>query len=144
MPNPSYSFDASPGRSRSFGARPGSLEHYPAGFSRKDGMKIINPALVASFKGRLCEYCRQSRNTTAHHEHTRGSGGSDVRWNLISLCRPAFDRDSSAGCHRMRHDGHISHEEIRALIAKREGVDDPEKIDEFCYWLKRQPKELLT
>jgi hypothetical protein len=58
-----------------------------------------------------------------------------VRENLISLCRPNFST-GYAGCHREAHDGNISREEIRRIIAMRERISE-EKVDQRFYDLRR-------
>lgn len=102
-------------------------------------MKIENAALLAQMREPgNCEYCRKwCRRRAGHHFFlTRGAGGSDVTWNLISLGDPNY---WTCTCHQDIHDGRILREDVLAVVAAREGVLQSE-IESFNYWLLRAPK----
>lgn len=48
-----------------------------------------------------------------HHIYTIGSGGGDIKENLIQLC---------ADCHIAAHAGYVGKSELIEIVAEREGV----------------------
>ncbi len=142
-----------PGATPHFGYTPGS---WPGSFivanydarqglafqaGRVQGLKmiILNPALMREFSAKqICEYCgRYARRMECHHMMGRGFGGGtrmDVRWNLIALCN-FMDSD----CHGRAQRYQIPVEEIRQIIADREGTTS-ETVEDFLFWLARQPR----
>lgn len=55
--------------------------------------RISNPDLLEKFRRRKCQLCGKSP-VDACHIKTKGSGGDDVEWNLLSMCR---------NCHNLQH-----------------------------------------
>lgn len=48
--------------------------------------RVADKTLLNEFKGSSCAICGKTDGTVGHHIKTRGSGGGDVRKNLIALC----------------------------------------------------------
>lgn len=61
----------------------------------------------------VCEYCRRHATEQIHHIVTRGSGGPDLRENLIALCTVH---------HSMAHTGQIRKDSLQTMVAHREGI----------------------
>ncbi len=75
-------------------------------------------------------YCPDGRDP--HHLHTKGSGGSDLRCNLVSLKR---------ACHGNHHGGGPPcTSDLLWIIAKREGVSI-DVIKEVNNWFRRLDKD---
>ena len=68
---------------------------------------------IAACRKPYCERCRRAANIEPHHMFSVGSGGCDIKENLIQLCTQ---------CHIDTHAGNIEREELLAIVAKREGV----------------------
>lgn len=79
-----------------------------------------------------CRRWQQVRHCS--HLYSKGTGQLDIRINLAGLCW----RCHLEGNHR--HGGHPDFEELRQLIADREGCD-PEWITDEIYRLRRLSKE---
>jgi hypothetical protein len=58
----------------------------------------------------LREQCLQGIDV--HHIHSRGSGGGDIKENLICLCRKH---------HNMAHNGLITRKQLEAMLERRYG-----------------------
>lgn len=83
-----------------------SKEFYPVPKNKR----IENKKLIDK-KKHNCEYChRRKCYTNTHHIKSKGSGGNDVKDNLIELC---------SNCHRKVHDGIIKKQELLEIIKKR-------------------------
>lgn len=74
--------------------------------------RIVNPKLIKQMKAiGYCERCFNDwKDLETHHIKSKGSGGHDVKDNLVCLCWV---------CHRMVHDGNISRDELRELVSNR-------------------------
>ncbi len=80
-------------------------------------MRIVNPAEIEYVRNKRDGFCMWgiikqdgcSGGLDVHHIDTRGSGGDDVRENLITLCRKHHDQ---AGAHR------ITPDELKAILTK--------------------------
>lgn len=59
--------------------------------------RISNNKLLKDKKGK-CEICGKSGQTEKHHIKTKGASGSDIKENLIEVCRT---------CHTKIHTGEI-------------------------------------
>lgn len=59
--------------------------------------RIVNKKLLKDKKG-MCEICHKYTQTEKHHIKTKGSGGDDIKENLIEVCRR---------CHTKIHTGEI-------------------------------------
>lgn len=73
---------------------------------RTDDSKIIK-----LIRKEYCELCGQKATGEPHHIRPRSLRGDDVPENLIQLC---------FNCHRLYHDGKISHHQLIPIVAKRE------------------------
>jgi len=71
-----------------------------------------------------CEKCNHPAYAEPHHIYTVGSGGGDIRENLIQL-------SCSNACHTKAHSGEISKNELLLIVAKRESktVEEIKKIN---------------
>ena len=59
-----------------------------------------------------CEKCKiENQSFETHHIKSKGSGGHDVKDNLICLCWK---------CHRLVHTGEISKDELRRIVSERD------------------------
>lgn len=78
--------------------------------------RIDDPKAISAIRkeaGGFCEYCGASHSSLqVHHIKTEGSGGGDVRDNLIALCWI---------CHTKAHHANILKAELRKIVKKREG-----------------------
>ena len=79
--------------------------------------RIVNKKMIQECRKPYCEYCGGRANCEPHHVHTVGSGGGDIRENLIQLCR---------SCYIKAHSGSISKTECIAIITEREGITTDE------------------
>lgn len=103
--------------------------------------------VIQNESGGLCEYvnpesglrCNEPAYGEPHHVRTRGSGGADIRENLIHLCGEH---------HSMFHNGNIDRHHLIEVVAKREGktveeiydhlkISIPENVEPI-----RRPKEI--
>ena len=75
-------------------------------------IRIKDTKLIKAMKDvGWCEYCGKSiEQLETHHIKSKGSGGNDVRDNLIALCTT---------CHRTVHDGNISRDELKRIVRER-------------------------
>ncbi len=48
--------------------------------------RIIDEQLLRAYRGIPCVICGSRTGTVAHHKKTRGSGGDDIKENLLALC----------------------------------------------------------
>lgn len=77
--------------------------------------RIIDKKMIKTIRTNHCEYCGRLCNIEPHHVFSRGSGGGDIRENLIQLC---------SQCHVNTHAGNMPSKEIcLKIIAKREHTD---------------------
>lgn len=81
--------------------------------------RITDRKMIAMMRKPYCEYCRGRATGEPHHVFTRGSGGGDIRENLVQLC---------GSCHTLAHDGGIHQMALVALIARREGKTKDEIV----------------
>lgn len=85
--------------------------------------RISNKYILKEMRKSYCEYCGRRCNIEPHHVYSRGSGGGDIRENLIQLC---------SECHRSTHSGNKpSKEDCLLVIGQREGktIDTIHKIN---------------
>ena len=75
--------------------------------------KIISKENILAIKKRCCELCNNYANELPHHIRTTGSGGDDIKENLIQLCFK---------CHIKAHSGEIKKESLFTIVAKRENL----------------------
>ena len=75
--------------------------------------RIINRKMIQACRKNRCEYCGTVTNIEPHHINTRGSGGGDIKENLIQLCTQ---------CHINAHSGVLNKEECMEVVAVREGL----------------------
>lgn len=75
--------------------------------------RIIERKMIQRCRKSYCEYCGKPSNIEPHHVFTVGSGGGDIKENLIQLCTMH---------HIQAHGGEIRKEELIEIIAKREGM----------------------
>lgn len=63
--------------------------------------RIIDKKLCKSYQGLPCLVCGSRFSTVGHHIRSKGSGGSDIKENLIPLChehhREIHDNPKSCG-----------------------------------------------
>ena len=45
--------------------------------------RIVNRKMIQACRKNRCEYCGAATNIEPHHINTRGSGGGDIKENLI-------------------------------------------------------------
>lgn len=79
--------------------------------------RIKNRKLIQEFRSNRCEVCGAYTTIEPHHVNTVGSGGGDIRENLVQLCTEH---------HIAAHDGGLSKETLIKLIAAREGKSTDE------------------
>ena len=100
-------------------------------------MKIPNPDLLAEIRAtQRCEWCGRRGPVDVEHTYARGLGDArriDSRLVCMALCR---EHHSIAGSGH----GEPSKAQLKALIAKREGVSE-EAIREWVQTVNRTPKE---
>lgn len=75
--------------------------------------RIRNRKVIQEMRKQICERCGKPSYGEPHHVYTVGSGGGDIRENLIQLC---------ADCHIAAHAGHVGKEELIDIVAEREGM----------------------
>ena len=66
-------------------------------FKLSKNKRIVNKKLLKDKKS-VCEICGKHGSTDMHHKKSVGSGGHDVKENLIETCRI---------CHSLIHSGNI-------------------------------------
>jgi hypothetical protein len=96
---------------------------------------IKDEPLLATFRGRRCEWCGKGRSEP-HHVFSRGAGRLDVRINLIALCAAFTGGDN---CHASVHAGVITRSDLLAEVARREATT-PEAIVAEIHRLRQLPK----
>lgn len=101
-------------------------------------MRIKSKEILASFPSPgLCEYCKiPCASRERHHIFTRGSGGPDLRCNLIMLGDAFTDQ---CACHLKYHNGSIARDEFLAIVAMRERTT-VEAIESLIYLVRRLKK----
>ena len=77
--------------------------------------RIEDKKLIDRMRQPYCEHCGRTTYTEVHHVKSVGSGGDDVRDNLISLCRV---------CHMEAHTGYINKPKLKKIIRERESYAD--------------------
>ena len=85
--------------------------------------RITSRKTIQEVRSQICEVCGNRTTIEPHHINTRGSGGGDIRENLIQLC---------SECHRSTHSGNKpSKEDCLLVIGQREGktIDAIHKIN---------------
>ena len=95
--------------------------------------RIKNPELVREYRQTYCQYCGvMGVKLGNHHIFSRGSGGPDAKWNLITLCELKFGGQS---CHDRAQQYKIPRIEL-LLIKARQLKAEQEEIDamlDYCY-----------
>ena len=76
--------------------------------------RMVNRKMIQACRKNRCEYCGAVTNIEPHHINTRGSGGGDIKENLIQLC---------TRCHINTHSGQYpTKEDCLKIVAEREGI----------------------
>lgn len=83
--------------------------------------RIRNRKVIQEMRKQICERCGKPSYGEPHHVYTVGSGGGDIRENLIQLC---------ADCHIAAHAGYVKKEELIDIVAEREGVTSDAVVKE--------------
>lgn len=73
--------------------------------------KKRNYDAINAMRKPFCELCGMRADIEPHHIFTRGSGGQDIRENLIQLC---------TRCHIAVHNGAIPRDVLIRIVADRE------------------------
>lgn len=81
--------------------------------------RIKDKKMIAMMRKPHCERCRSRAYGEPHHIFTRGSGGGDIRENLIQLC---------IDCHIGAHDSRVGQRELIDIVAQREGKTSDEIV----------------
>lgn len=94
--------------------------------------RIVNPDLVREYRQTYCQYCGTSNGKLGnHHIFSRGSGGPDSKWNLITLC------EFGKPCHDRAQQYKIPRIELLLIKAKQlraEGEDkEIQAMLDYCY-----------
>lgn len=76
--------------------------------------RIKDKKVIKECRLDCCEKCGGAAYAEPHHIYTVGSGGGDIRENLIQL-------SCANACHTKAHTGEIPKNELLLIIAKREG-----------------------
>ncbi len=77
--------------------------------------RLKDKKAIEAVRRSFCEVCgRRDLGLHVHHIITKGSGGPDHRYNLITLC---------AECHTRTHAGRISQDCLWRIVGRREGVE---------------------
>ena len=103
-------------------------------------MSISDPALLATFRGIVCEWCKMAVSTDAAHLIHNGMGGGkelDVRFNVAGLCRNCHSAHHWANTGNHLRPGFL---DLLRLISRREKIE-PELIIDRIRELQRLPKE---
>ena len=58
------------------------MKPFPKKIRREDNI------LIAKMRSEDCFFCQVSGPSEVHHLKSRKSGGPDVEWNLVPVCRP--------------------------------------------------------
>ena len=76
--------------------------------------RITSKKTIQKLRYTRCEICGQRTNIEPHHINTRGSGGGDIKENLIQLCTQ---------CHINTHSGQYpTKDDCLNKVAEREGI----------------------
>ena len=76
--------------------------------------RITSKKTIQEVRKPYCEICGQRTNIEPHHINTRGSGGGDIKENLIQLCTQ---------CHINTHSGEYpTKDDCLHKVAEREGI----------------------
>ena len=76
--------------------------------------RITSKKTIQEIRKSYCEICGQRTNIEPHHINTRGSGGGDIKENLIQLCTQ---------CHINTHSGQYpTKDDCLNKVAEREGI----------------------
>ena len=76
--------------------------------------RITSKKTIQDVRKPYCEICGQRTNIEPHHINTRGSGGGDIKENLIQLCTQ---------CHINTHSGQYpTKDDCLNKVAEREGI----------------------
>ncbi len=93
-------------------------------------MRLRSEATLDEFRqATRCEWCGRPTpdGCDPHHVMTRGAGGSDIRINLIALCR-GYHNGQWVSCHQDFHHGDILPASLWVLVARREQVNFDEML----------------
>lgn len=61
----------------------------------------VNHELIEFYRNRRCDICAAKPPSDPAHIKTRGSGGPDDHWNLMSLCRIHHTEQGKIGFWKM-------------------------------------------
>lgn len=75
--------------------------------------RIRNRKVIQEIRKQICERCGMRSYGEPHHIYTVGSGGGDIKENLIQLC---------ADCHIAAHARYVGKDELIDIVAEREGM----------------------
>lgn len=99
----------------------------------KKQVRIKNPVLVKEYRQTYCQHCGTSNGKLGnHHIFSRGSGGPDRKWNLITLCEFNF---SGGSCHDRAQQYKIPRVELLLIKAKqlRAEREEIQAMLDYCY-----------
>ena len=84
--------------------------------------RIKDPETIQACRKEHCEICPKRANIEPHHIFTVGSGGGDIKENLIQLCTECHIKAHAKGADKMA---------LLAVVAWREDitVDEAYKIN---------------
>lgn len=63
--------------------------------------RIKDKKVIAACRKNYCEVCGRQANIEPHHIFTVGSGGCDIKENLIQLCTDCHIRAHTEGVNKM-------------------------------------------
>lgn len=63
--------------------------------------RTTNESLLEFYRKRRCDICNSSPPNDPAHIKTRGSGGPDEHWNLMTLCRVHHTEQGQIGFWKM-------------------------------------------
>lgn len=104
-------------------------------------MKIVDkPLLDEMRRSPICQYCGRPTPSGCDPAHvlSRGAGGSDIRSNVLALCR-GFDAGEWISCHHSHHTGRITSDDLWRAIARRDNRTFEEVKAEVLY-VRNLPK----
>ena len=77
--------------------------------------RIKDNKVIQECRLEYCEYCGSPAYGEPHHIVTRGSGGADIKENLIQL-------SCNNSCHDKAHRGLITKDVLFSIVSRREGI----------------------
>ena len=83
-------------------------------FSKTSKKRIVNKALLKSYHAMYCLVCGSTPCDPAHVK-TIGSGGNDVEYNLVPLCRLHHIEQHKVGWFKMMEKYEVVSGKLRAM-----------------------------